>query len=62
MLNILKASTVILTVSSVILVIYAIYTSTYFNFTFWAIYAGVVILDLILINYLKKYDQEEIDK
>ncbi len=59
MLNLIKAIATILTISSVVLVIYAIFTSTYYSPLFWSIYAGVVILALILINYVKKSDQKE---
>ncbi len=62
MLNIIKAIATLLTIASVVLVVYAIYTSTYYSFLFWAIYAGIVILALTLINYIKKYDQEEMEK
>lgn len=55
LLNFIKASCIILTLFSVLLVIYAIVTSTFTNFTFWAIYFSVVIIDLILIQYLKKH-------
>lgn len=57
LLNIIKASAIILTLSSVLLVIYAIATSTFTSITFWAIYLAVVIIDLILIQYLKKQNK-----
>ncbi len=57
MLNVIKAITIILTLSSVLLVIYAIVTSTFTNILFWIIYFTIVLLDLALIKYLKKLDQ-----
>ncbi len=59
MLNFLKATTIILTLCSVLLVIYAIATSTYTSLSFWIAYFAVVITDLILINYMKKLNNPD---
>lgn len=57
LLNIIKVSAITLTLLSVFLVIYAIVTSAYSNLTFWAVYFAVVVVDLILIQYMKKLSE-----
>ncbi len=60
MLKIMKITATLLTLATILLVVYAIYTSTYANILFWAIYGGIVILDLIIIDKIKKYDAEKL--
>ncbi|HZK42667.1 MAG TPA: hypothetical protein VFC73_00050 [Syntrophomonadaceae bacterium] len=53
---IIKVLAIILTLSSIVLVIYAIATSVYTSLLFWAIYIAVVGIDLLLIRYLQKQE------